>query len=111
MKRILFAVALLTSQKAFAEPEHLNYEKLIDCVEMSLSLDTLLKDIQTTEGLSSKPVADPAANGDAIREEFNSTAVRFNEQCSYTTYDQDELAMICTNQPYDESMFCKTMAW
>ena len=111
MKRIAFFVALMASQSALAEPQHLTYEKLIDCVELSLSLDEMLKEIQVQEGLDGLKVSNAPSGQMTVRDEFNDTANRFNAQCSYTTYSQDELAMICTNEPYDTSMFCETMAW
>ena len=111
MKKIAFLAALIASQSAMAEPAHLTYEKLIDCVELSLSLDGLLKEIQLQEGLDGMKVSTTPVRQKNVRDEFNDTANRFNAQCSYTTYSQDELAMICTNEPYDTSMFCQTMAW
>ena len=111
MKKIAFLAALLASQSAMAEPAHLTYEKLIDCVELSLTLDDMLREIQVQEGLDGLQVSNSPGRQMTTRDKFNDAANQFNAQCSYTTYSQDELAMICTNEPYDTSMFCKTMAW
>jgi hypothetical protein len=104
------------SINAQAQQAYLQYEDLLDCVEISTEMDELLTGLEEIQSVQTSNISENVrqelqSTSQGLLAQFNEHVPVFNARCSRAAYEQDELASICDQNQYGASTFCNMMVW